>query len=186
MSATSGTSGTRRRISLSATAASTFGTATRTISQPARIISRICPTVPSTSAVSVFVMDCTETGAPPPICKSLTLTARVSLISSKFKVPSSRFKVARPGTLSLELGTWNSFLLRRRGPFGAEPAGREFRHVVDDDEAHQEEQEDEADLLDALAHTHRELHADDAEQGFQKKHEDHAAVEDGDGQEIGR
>ena len=37
-------------------------TATRTISQPAFSSSCICLTVASTSAVSVFVMDCTLTG----------------------------------------------------------------------------------------------------------------------------
>jgi hypothetical protein len=67
MSATSGTSGTRRLISLSATAASLFGTARRTTSQPAATISSICLTVPGMSSVSVFVIDCTTTGAPPPI-----------------------------------------------------------------------------------------------------------------------
>src|SRR4051812_11900442 len=44
MSATSGTSGTRLRISLSASAASLSGTARRTISQPAATISSICLT----------------------------------------------------------------------------------------------------------------------------------------------
>ena len=50
-----------------ATAASLSGTATRTISQPARTISSICATVAPTSAVSVFVIDWIDTGAPPPI-----------------------------------------------------------------------------------------------------------------------
>src|SRR5438105_4954040 len=202
MSATSGTSGTRRRISLSAIAASVFGTATRTISQPCRTISRICPTVPSTSAVSVFVMDCTDTGAPPPICTPLTLIALVCLmpVSTSARLPKlldqSCLMSLESGVRSLEsrqvvltpdsrLRTPDLLLLRRRGPVaGAEPAGGEFRHVVDDDEAHQEEQEDEADLLDALAHLHRELHPDDAEGGFEQEHEDHAAVQHRDGQEV--
>jgi hypothetical protein len=48
-------------------AASIVFAVTRTISQPAMIMSRICQRVASTSAVSVFVMDWTVIGAPPPI-----------------------------------------------------------------------------------------------------------------------
>src|SRR5205085_11384692 len=103
--------------------------------------------------------------------------------NSEFQVPSFKFKVSEP--CNFELETWNLFLLRRRRLLlRAEPAGRELGHVVDDDEAHQQEQEDEADLLYALAHTHRELHAGEAEQPLDEKHEDHAAVEDGYRQEV--
>src|SRR5687768_6191553 len=171
MSATSGTCGTRRRISLSATAASLSGTARRTTSQPARTISSICLTVPSTSDVSVFVMDCTTTGAPPPICTSLTFTALVCLMPTLTKVRSPKFEKSRePSTvtgdrikpvlnLSPVAGHGSrlfSFLLCRRGRVvRARDARGELGHVVDDDEAHQEQEEDEADLLDALAHGHR-------------------------------
>src|SRR5215218_84290 len=43
------------------------GTAQRTRSPPASAIAWICFMVASKSAVSVFVIDCTATGAPPPI-----------------------------------------------------------------------------------------------------------------------
>src|ERR1700685_2335731 len=55
-----------RAISASASASSWDGTATLTISQPAAVSSAICCKVALTSAVSVVVIDCTETGAPPP------------------------------------------------------------------------------------------------------------------------
>ena len=55
-----------RAISGSASASSWDGTATRTIWQPAAVSSAICCNVALTSAVSVVVIDCTETGAPPP------------------------------------------------------------------------------------------------------------------------
>src|ERR1700689_5136596 len=55
-----------RAIAGSASASSWDGTATRTIWQPAAVSSAICCNVAFTSAVSVVVIDCTETGAPPP------------------------------------------------------------------------------------------------------------------------
>ena len=55
-----------RAISGSASASSCDGTATRTISQPAAVSSAICCSVLFTSAVTVVVIDCTDTGAPPP------------------------------------------------------------------------------------------------------------------------
>ncbi len=54
------------RMARIARAASSSSTATRTISQPAFSSRPICATVRSTSRVSVDVMDCTATGAPPP------------------------------------------------------------------------------------------------------------------------
>src|SRR5579859_4608312 len=53
-------------IAGSASASSCDGTATRTIWQPAAVSSAICCRVEFTSAVSVVVIDCTDTGAPPP------------------------------------------------------------------------------------------------------------------------
>ena len=67
MSAITG-SGERRTIRGSASASSSFGTATRTISQPAEASAAICAVVASTSCVFVSVIDWTTTGAPPPIC----------------------------------------------------------------------------------------------------------------------
>src|SRR5215210_575570 len=78
-----------------------------------------------------------------------------------------------------------SFLLRRRRLIlRAEEAGGELGHVVDDDEAHQQQQEDEADLLYALAHAQRELHPPQRQEAFDEEHEDHAAVEHGDGEQV--
>jgi hypothetical protein len=50
----------------SAAASSFFGTATRTISQPAEASAAICAVVALMSCVFVSVIDCTATGAPPP------------------------------------------------------------------------------------------------------------------------
>src|SRR5438876_2202126 len=66
MSAITGT-GENRTIFFSASASSIFGTAQRTISQPAEASAAICAVVASTSCVFVSVIDCTTTGAPPPI-----------------------------------------------------------------------------------------------------------------------
>jgi hypothetical protein len=59
--------GESRTMSGSAFASSRLGTATRTISQPADASAAICAVVASTSCVFVSVIDCTTTGAPPPI-----------------------------------------------------------------------------------------------------------------------
>src|SRR5262245_5763760 len=66
MSAITG-SGDRRTMRGRASASSSFGTATRTISQPADARAAICAVVASTSWVFVRVIDWTTTGAPPPI-----------------------------------------------------------------------------------------------------------------------
>ena len=83
MSAITG-SGDRRTIVGSASASSVFGTATRTTSQPADASAAICAVVASTSCVFVSVIDCTTTGAPPPIvtppteiCRSLAILQRL-------------------------------------------------------------------------------------------------------------
>src|SRR5437016_6251924 len=49
-----------------AAAASSRSTVMRTISEPARAAAATGLAVPSASAVSVLVIDCTTTGAPPP------------------------------------------------------------------------------------------------------------------------
>ena len=72
MSAMTG-SGDRRTIFGSASASSVFGTATRTTSQPADASAAICAVVASTSCVFVSVIDCTTTGAPPPIATPPTV-----------------------------------------------------------------------------------------------------------------
>src|SRR5258706_14905434 len=58
-------------------AASAVLTVTRTISEPARASSNTWSAVRPASAVSVFVIDCTNTGAPPPISACPTRTWRV-------------------------------------------------------------------------------------------------------------
>src|SRR5690606_2765414 len=56
------------RIAGTAAAASGVLTVMRTSSEPAVASSLTCMAVPMASAVSVLVMDCTTTGASPPIC----------------------------------------------------------------------------------------------------------------------
>ena len=68
--------GEKRTIRGSASASSSFGTATRTISQPALASAAICAVVAGTSCVFVSVIDWTTTGAPPPIWTPPTLTER--------------------------------------------------------------------------------------------------------------
>src|SRR3984893_8775163 len=69
----------RNRFLINGTAAAASGTFTvqRTISEPASASSTVCRNVDSTSAVSVLVMDCTTTGAPPPTRTCPTCTAYV-------------------------------------------------------------------------------------------------------------
>ncbi len=64
--------GESRTMSGSAAASSFFGTATRTTSQPAEASAAICAVVACTSWVFVSVIDCTTTGAPPPMSTSPT------------------------------------------------------------------------------------------------------------------
>src|ERR1700730_294473 len=68
-----------RRFLMSGTAAAASGTLTvqRTISEPASASSTVWRNVDSTSAVSVLVIDCTTTGAPPPTRTCPTFTAYV-------------------------------------------------------------------------------------------------------------
>ena len=72
----------RSRIRGTAAAASVVFTVTRTSSEPARASSATCFVVAATSAVSVFVIDCTTTGAPPPTVTWPMRTARVARLSS--------------------------------------------------------------------------------------------------------
>src|SRR5882724_5795226 len=65
------------RICGTAAAASSRSTVIRTSSEPARDSAAICATVPSTSAVSVLVIDCTTIGAPPPTATLPTITCVV-------------------------------------------------------------------------------------------------------------
>src|SRR4051812_40213976 len=60
-----------------AAAASSRSTVMRTSSEPARANAATCAIVPSISAVSVLVMDCTTIGAPPPTAMLPTMTCVV-------------------------------------------------------------------------------------------------------------
>src|SRR6266508_25817 len=73
--------GERRTIRGRASASAVFGTATRTTSQPAEASAAIWAVVASTSCVFVRVMDCTTTGALPPIATPPTLIWRWLAIS---------------------------------------------------------------------------------------------------------
>ena len=66
----------------SASASSWDGTATRTIWQPEAVSSAICCRVAFTLAVSVVVIDCTDTGAPPPTGTGPTMIWRDDLRSA--------------------------------------------------------------------------------------------------------
>src|SRR5215470_12700273 len=77
-----------------AAAASSLFTVTRTSSDPARARAATCCTVEGTSAVSVFVMDCTTTGASDPTRTPPTTAVTVFL----------RSIVAIGGTYSLSRG----------------------------------------------------------------------------------
>src|SRR3954453_22455827 len=80
MSAITGTGESRTSFD-SASASSDFGTATRTISQPAEASAAIWAVVASTSCVFVSVIDWTTTGAPPPIWTPPTVMWRSEAIS---------------------------------------------------------------------------------------------------------
>src|SRR5437660_3422481 len=67
----------RSRMRGTCAAASAVLTVTRTTSEPARASSATCVAVLCRSAVSVLVIDCTSTGAPPPISARPTRTWRV-------------------------------------------------------------------------------------------------------------
>src|SRR5438876_5786365 len=66
-----------RAISLSASASSWDGHATRTMSQPDAVSSAICCSVALTSAVTVVVIDCTEIGWSLPTPTLPTMSCRV-------------------------------------------------------------------------------------------------------------
>src|SRR5580692_10695855 len=66
----------RSRMCGTAAADSSLLTVIRTSSDPARANALTCATVPSMSAVSVLVMDCTTIGALPPMVTAPTCTPR--------------------------------------------------------------------------------------------------------------
>src|ERR1700730_13488099 len=95
----------RSRIWGTAAADSSLLTVTRTNSEPARASALTCATVPSMSAVSVLVMDCTTMGEGPPMETAPTFTikeCRRDLIWALY--PERRFGAGRynSGMNSLE------------------------------------------------------------------------------------
>ena len=87
MSATIGT-GEEAHTSRKPSSAAAVGTETRTRSQPACASARTCSRVAAASAVGVQVMDCTATGAPPPMRTPPTLTARVRARAQRTSIDS--------------------------------------------------------------------------------------------------
>jgi hypothetical protein len=79
MGAETPASRTRDTISGTHSAARGVFTVMRTNSDPASASSMHCVAVESASSVSVLVIDCTTTGAPPPTCTPPTMTGIVSL-----------------------------------------------------------------------------------------------------------
>src|SRR5229473_421956 len=79
------------RFLISGTAAAASGTLTvhRTISEPASASSSVCFSVVPMSAVSVFVMDCTTMGAPPPTRTCPTFTPYVLRRGCRLAVASN-------------------------------------------------------------------------------------------------
>src|SRR3990172_5948800 len=118
-------------ISPSFSAASLTGTATRTMSQPAASSDQIWSSVASTSRVSVLVMDCTVIGASPPIMME----------------PSWICLVLRRGVIR-----WLLF---------EEAQEVDARQIIVDGEHHQEQQQEEPDLLGHFPLPKRELTAQD-------------------------
>src|SRR3954451_24219124 len=78
-----------RAIAGRASASSWLGQATRTIWQPDAVSSAICCRVALTSVVGVVVIDCTETGAPPPTSTPPTSICRVTRRSASGRGGSS-------------------------------------------------------------------------------------------------
>src|ERR1035438_9072801 len=94
----------------SASASSCDGTATRTIWQPEAVSSAICCSVAFTLAVSVVVIDWTETGAAPPPGTDPTMIWRDSLRSASGAggvcgIPRSVVMDSQPPSVRLSLGT---------------------------------------------------------------------------------
>ncbi len=98
MSATSGTQ-LSATIERRAEAEASSGTETLTIWAPALASDPICAMVARASEVGVFVMDWTDTGAPPPIVTPPTVTAcdlLLRILMSSSRQPSAACRKGRP------------------------------------------------------------------------------------------
>ena len=123
-----------------AAAASSRSTVMRTISEPARASAATCATVDATSAVSVLVIDCTTTGAPPPTVTPPTSTATdwrrscgpASFIVTPVLLTSARapgcrqlrMRAARHTSRSLSSRCVHTPLISITGDFGVKPTAR--------------------------------------------------------------
>src|SRR5204863_6966771 len=117
------------RCLISGTAAAASGTltVTRTISEPASANSIHCCAVPAASAVSVIVMDCTATGAPPPTRTRPTLTPTVLCRRTVDDInPSYRTRNPEPRTPNSEPRTPNPEPLERPPAVPQEEAANLF------------------------------------------------------------
>src|SRR4051794_25897852 len=113
-------------IVLSASMSFSRGTATRTMSAPASATRRIWSIVACRLAVSVLVMVCTTTGAPPPIWTPPTVTERWEAIGLQFRggdVGSSYGPLVPKHSVAK--------LLPSKGPSGYEPPTLAHRHRRD-------------------------------------------------------
>src|SRR6266516_850432 len=122
-------------IAGSASASSCDGTATRTMSQPDAVSSAICCRVALMSAVSVVVIDCTDTGASPPTATEPTLIWRDLRRSAR----TGGGAVGMPS----DTGVVTAFSIRHapaRPPSGSRADGDGLDDVGVDDEQGQHDQ----------------------------------------------
>src|SRR5205814_3645920 len=108
--------GEKRTILGRASASSPFGTATRTISQPALANAAIWAVVASTSWVFLSVMDCTTGGAPPPIWTPPTRTDRILATGPAYRPVAIDlcFENEDRRRLRVAGNRWDQRVLRRR------------------------------------------------------------------------
>ena len=144
-------------IVFSASTSFSRGTAQRTMSAPASATLRICSIVAARLAVSVLVIVCTTTGAPPPIGTLPTNICRLEAISTAY--PGGR-----PGRLP-----------------DVEAVGADPADVVGEADHHQHHDEGEADHRRPLHHPQRDRAA---AQFLDQRPEDVAAVERQDRQQV--
>src|SRR6188474_1772416 len=130
-------------ISGTARAASSTLTVMRTISEPAWASSMHCFAVPAASAVSVLVIDCTTTGAPPPTVSAPMRTPTVAWRGASGELEASAVTGKSYQRVSSLLADARSEL-----PVGAEPTAMLVRMRDDEDD------DAPASALEALAADH--------------------------------
>src|SRR5690606_2543863 len=89
------------RMAGTACAASGVLTVMRTISEPAAASSFTCMAVPMASAGSAVVMDCTTTGAPPPLCTARRPQRTVAMRVGRRAAAPTTEGLALQGVLSV-------------------------------------------------------------------------------------